>query len=745
MLTGAFVVTVQFPLVLALDEGWALQIDRATWPLLYAWPIAVAYVFPNGRLLSPRWRWVHRRRDVSFVGVMRSHCFNPGAVLRRRRRRSEPHGGQRGRGSWADEHLRVAVLWVLGRHARQPRRRRRGDPAPAPALERDRAAAGALARLGGVARPGHAPPLLRLGVPRAGPRRHVLRRGSCFRCCSRVEIAMAVSVGVAVGRYRLYAIERLVNRTLVYVTLTTLLVGAFAGLTIGAGRPRRQRLRMGHGGGDARRRRRVPSPPAARPGSRRPTLQPGALRRGAARAHLRGRGPRRAGGPRRRSARSSRRRSATRSPSCASGFLRRRRSRMRRASSSNLTDDGRARTADRPRRSADGRPAPRSALLARLDLLDGVLAAATLSIEMARLRVELRLQLAEVEASRARIVEAGYEERRRLERDLHDGAQQRLVSLGVQVRRLQRGLPRGAAVLSPALDRVVDEIGGAIGDLRQIAAGVRPARLDDGLSAALADLARSAPIPVDVEVPNERVQASVEAAAYFVACEALTNAVRYASASRVSMRAVRENGTLLVSITDDGIGGAVVRRGSGLAGLQDRVAAHGGNARRLEPSGPRAHAWRWRSRANRDRRRHRAPPRGGRGPARGRRPHGRRPCRRRRGAPVGGRRARAGPRDRRRAHAADVRGRGHARGRRDTAATPGDRRPRALAARRVEPRGRARRFGRRLRLPAEGPGPRRRRVPRSCGAREQRRQRARPGGRQAAPRPTRPETTRSTS
>ena len=250
-----------------------------------------------------------------------------------------------------------------------------------------------------------------------------------------------------------------------------------------------------------------------------------------------------------------------------------------------LTDDGRARTEiDR-----DGARTAvllhDTALLARLDLLDGVLGAAALSIEMARLRVELRLQLAEVEASRARIVEAGYEERRRLERDLHDGAQQRLVSLGVQVRRLQRGLPRGAAVLSPALDRVVDEIGGAIGDLRQIAAGVRPARLDDGLSAALADLARSAPIPVVVDVSHERVQASVEAAAYFVACEALTNAVRYASASRVSMRAVRENGTLLVSITDDGIGGAVVRRGSGLAGLQDRVAAHGGTLAVSSPRG----------------------------------------------------------------------------------------------------------------------------------------------------------------
>ena len=107
----------------------------------------------------------------------------------------------------------------------------------------------------------------------------------------------------------------------------------------------------------------------------------------------------------------------------------------------------------------------------------------------------------------------------------------------MHVRRLQRSLPREAGILAPALDQIVDEIGAAIADLRQIAAGVRPARLDDGLAAALTDLARSAPVPVDVEAPRERVAASIEAAAYFVACEALTNAVKYASASRVSMRA----------------------------------------------------------------------------------------------------------------------------------------------------------------------------------------------------------------
>ena len=144
-------------------------------------------------------------------------------------------------------------------------------------------------------------------------------------------------------------------------------------------------------------------------------------------------------------------------------------------------------------------------------------------------------------------------------------------------------------MLSPALDQIVGEVGAAIGDLRQIAAGVRPARLDDGLAAALRDLARTTPVPVDVDAPRERVAASVEAAAYFVACEAITNAVKHASPSRVAVRAVRENGTLHVSVSDDGVGGAVVRRGSGLAGLRDRVAAHGGTLEIVSPRGGGTH------------------------------------------------------------------------------------------------------------------------------------------------------------
>jgi signal transduction histidine kinase len=150
---------------------------------------------------------------------------------------------------------------------------------------------------------------------------------------------------------------------------------------------------------------------------------------------------------------------------------------------------------------------------------------------------------------------------------------------------MQRSLPLEARVLLPALDQIVGEVGSAISDLRQIAAGVRPARLDDGLAAALHDLARSAPIPVDVQAPIGRVAASVEAAAYFVVCEALTNTVKHAGASRVSLGARRENGTLLVHVSDDGIGGARARRGSGLAGLGDRVSAHGGTLVIASPDG----------------------------------------------------------------------------------------------------------------------------------------------------------------
>jgi signal transduction histidine kinase len=225
------------------------------------------------------------------------------------------------------------------------------------------------------------------------------------------------------------------------------------------------------------------------------------------------------------------------------------------------------------------------ALLDRPDLLRSVLAAASLAIEIARLRLEVRLQLAEVEGSRARVVRAGYEERRRLERDLHDGAQQRLVTLGIVLRRLQRSLPREAQILRPALDSAVDEIGRSIEDLRTIAAGVRPPRLDEGLAAALSDLARAAPVAVELETTHERFPSQVEAAAYFVVCEAVTNAVKHASPSRVRVEATVVGETLRLVVTDDGVGGATLAGGTGITGLVDRVEAQGGTLLINSPAG----------------------------------------------------------------------------------------------------------------------------------------------------------------
>ncbi len=219
------------------------------------------------------------------------------------------------------------------------------------------------------------------------------------------------------------------------------------------------------------------------------------------------------------------------------------------------------------------------------DLLRGVLDAAAVPVELARLRVELRLQLAEVESSRARIAQAGYEERRRLERDLHDGVQQRLVTLGIVLRRLQRSLPREAQMLVPALDAAVDEVAASIADLRTLAAGVRPPRLDEGLAAALADLARGAAIPVEVAATPDRAPPEVEAAAYFVACEALTNAVKHAAPSRVTLQTTRTPDSLRLVVADDGIGGAAPGSGSGLAGMVDRVAAQGGSLALDSPAG----------------------------------------------------------------------------------------------------------------------------------------------------------------
>jgi signal transduction histidine kinase len=213
-------------------------------------------------------------------------------------------------------------------------------------------------------------------------------------------------------------------------------------------------------------------------------------------------------------------------------------------------------------------------------LLRRVVEAGGLAVEIARLRVELRRQLAEVEASRARIVTAANEERRRIERDLHDGAQQRLVSIGLALRHAQHQLAGSEPDRAgETLDDAVAEVEVAIEELRELARGLPPAQLDSGLAPAFRELARRAPVPVRIDACQERFDRELEAAAYFIGCEGLTNAVKHAQAKVIMLHTARRDGKLVVTVSDDGVGGAAPAAGSGLRGLSDRVAALGGTLR----------------------------------------------------------------------------------------------------------------------------------------------------------------------
>ena len=174
----------------------------------------------------------------------------------------------------------------------------------------------------------------------------------------------------------------------------------------------------------------------------------------------------------------------------------------------------------------------------------------------ARLHAEVRAQLDTVKESRARIATAADAERRRIERDLHDGAQQRLVALALELRSAQRGL---GAEADPELDRLLastaDELQVAVEELRSLAHGIHPGALTQaGLSSALEALAARVPIPVTVDATTERFPAEVEVTAYFVASEALANVVKHAQASKVAVSAQRDNGTLVIEVSDDGVG-----------------------------------------------------------------------------------------------------------------------------------------------------------------------------------------------
>ncbi len=214
---------------------------------------------------------------------------------------------------------------------------------------------------------------------------------------------------------------------------------------------------------------------------------------------------------------------------------------------------------------------------ARLDqrLVEAAAAEARPELENARLRAAIALQLLEVRESRARIVAAQLAERHKIERNLHDGAQQRLLGLAFQL--------RAAAVRDDGertraiLDSAVEEIQLAVRELRDLANGLHPAILSDGgLASALDDLAARAPLPVRLTATEERFAPDIEAAAWFIACEAVANAVKHARATRIDVEAGRLDGHLILTIADDGIGGADAE-GQGLRGLSDRAEAVGGS------------------------------------------------------------------------------------------------------------------------------------------------------------------------
>jgi signal transduction histidine kinase len=218
------------------------------------------------------------------------------------------------------------------------------------------------------------------------------------------------------------------------------------------------------------------------------------------------------------------------------------------------------------------------ALVAEPELVAAVAASAGLAVQNERLHAEVRNRLREVHASRARIVEAADAARRRVERDLHDGAQQRLVTVALALRLARSQL--GAvppAELAALLEEAGAELSGALDELRELARGIYPVLLTDaGLGPALASLAERSPVPVVVgAVPERRWAPPVEHACYFVASEALVNAVKHAKAGAVAIGVRVDGGVLRIEVADDGVGGADPS-GSGLRGLADRVAALGG-------------------------------------------------------------------------------------------------------------------------------------------------------------------------
>jgi signal transduction histidine kinase len=214
--------------------------------------------------------------------------------------------------------------------------------------------------------------------------------------------------------------------------------------------------------------------------------------------------------------------------------------------------------------------------------VEAVASVARLALENERLAAQVRAQLEEVRASRLRIVEAGDAERRRIERDLHDGAQQRLVALAMRLEQARAG----SVEASTLIDATTAELLTAVREVRDLARGLHPTILtESGLAAAVEALAERAPLPVTADVTDRRFPSEIEVAAYYVIAEGLTNIAKYAEATEARIEVTATDGQLVVKVRDNGRGGADPVEGSGLRGLADRVAAIGGRLNVTSPHG----------------------------------------------------------------------------------------------------------------------------------------------------------------
>jgi signal transduction histidine kinase len=220
------------------------------------------------------------------------------------------------------------------------------------------------------------------------------------------------------------------------------------------------------------------------------------------------------------------------------------------------------------------------------ELVNAAAAGAALAIDNERLKANLRARVEELRVSRIRIVEAQDHARRRIERDLHDGAQQQLVSLSLDLRLLKSKL-NGNEAAAETVDALSEKLATALAELRELARGIHPVILTErGLVPAVAALAQRAPVPVEANISiHQRLTPAIESAAYFVVAEALTNVAKYAQAENVVVDLSRVGDEVIAVIEDDGVGGADIETGTGLRGLIDRLSALDGTLELETPEG----------------------------------------------------------------------------------------------------------------------------------------------------------------